>query len=198
MAVMKADPAYAHRWLVSVSADTVPVLGAQFSEKPDADLTIYWSGHPGRKDLFLIIDECAGFLMKERSDVEGRLVAFGQDMRAEFELKEHYFAPLPESSVIKDKDKQPLDTFDACRVELTTPRDKVVVWANVTGATRGGLDKGGENIGITLSPRMFENGARVFIEHAIKITSNLAEPTISTLLDKFTKDLLYKKGPATG
>lgn len=91
---IKADPAYAHRWLVSESADAVPVLGAQLSEKPNADLTIYWSGHPGRKDLFAIVDEWTGFLRKERREVEGWLVAYGQDMRAEFKLQKRSFAPL--------------------------------------------------------------------------------------------------------
>jgi hypothetical protein len=39
---LKADPAYSDRWFVSEAKMKKSQIGAQFLDKPNAELTVYW------------------------------------------------------------------------------------------------------------------------------------------------------------
>jgi hypothetical protein len=101
---LKADPAYSDRWLASESEREEPKLGAQLTEKPDDKFTVYWAGHAARSDVLEMIDQFTEALESKRNPVETKLIAYGQDMRAEFELQKHVFKPLPKDTFIKGED----------------------------------------------------------------------------------------------
>jgi hypothetical protein len=192
---LSADPIHKDRWLVSESEGQAPRLGAQLGGKAASELTVYWSGKVARSDMFEIIDRAAKILESTRAPVRGKFIAYGKDMRAEFKFEDHELKPPTGDSVVKFKDKSPLKTFEACRAELTGSPGTVVVWANVTGHTRGGLDKGGENIGVSVPTDLFDNAARSVIKYAIERTMGMRENAISTLLDKFSEGLLKRQRP---
>lgn len=190
MATLKPDPAYADRWFISEAEEKKPQIGVFLSHDPSPELVVYWSGHVARSSLFELIKQ-AGTALEEKGPVHGRLVAYGKNLREEFPLSDdtilQYFEP-----------NSPLPSFDACRAELTGLAGKVVVWANVTGAKTAGLDRGGENIGVNLSPSLFDGPVRPVISHAIEMTMNLPTKAISGLLDKISESVLRKQRPAAG
>ncbi len=194
---LNADPNHKDRWLVSESEGLAPALGAQLGGKTSSELSVYWSGKVAREAMLEIVGRAAEMLESNVVPVHGKFIAYAKNMRAEYQIEDHQLKPSPENSVIKatEKDKSPLEMFDACRAELTGSPGTVVVWANVTGHTRGGLDKGGENIGLSVPSDIFDSDARPVIEYAIVRTMGLRESAISTLLDKFSKDLLGRQRP---
>jgi hypothetical protein len=196
-ATLNRDPIHKDRWLVSEAEGRAPTLGVQLG-KPHSDLTVYWSSKVTRSQMFAIIREAAEAMSRNRTPVRGKFVAYGKDMRAVYTLKDNKYESSPDGTLVKSKDVPPLETFDACRAELTGSSGTVVVWANVNGPVRAGLDHGGENIGVSVPPDFFDGAGRSLISHAIEITMELRPNAISALLDKFSESLLHKRRPAAG
>ena len=85
-----------------------------------------------------------------------------------------------------------LNGLDAYRAELEGPAGKVVIWANVTAAGYSvELKDGGENIGLCVTPALFDGPARPFIASAIRRTMNLGTETVARLLDEISEAMLH-------
>lgn len=119
-------------------------------------------------------------------------------MRAVYAVKGSSFEPSPGETqiAIQENPCSPLETFDACRAEINGQFGEVVLWANVNGPVRDNLEKGGENIGVSVPPSIFDSVGRAFIGHAIEITTLMPEPNIKAFLDVFSTRILHRGGPA--
>jgi len=192
VATLNVDPIYGDRWLVSESDGQAPKLGLQVGGETGSELTVCWSGDVQRADMWPIIGRVAKMLAAGFVAPHGKFVAYGKDMRAEFKIEDGQIKPPDQSLLSKlwPLAKNPLDTFDACRAEVTGSQGTVVVWANVTGHTRGGLDKGGENIGVSVPIILFADAAQSVITYAIEQTTDMRENAVSNLLATFSQSLL--------
>jgi len=182
MATIKPDPAYPDRWLVSDSKEAGSKIGAYLSDDPSPELAVYWSGKVGRDSLFEIMRE-AGTILDKKGSLTGKFFAYGENLREEIPLSE-------KDILLKSSAKSPrFPKFDACRAELSGPDGAVTVWANVTGPVAG-LDEGTENIGVSMSPWLFEAAVRPVISRAIARTMDLSGDAVTELLDEVSHAVL--------
>jgi hypothetical protein len=154
--------------------------------------------------LIKIVDEARQVLVKEGRLTEATLTAYGKNLREEITFTKHAIPTipkLPKPSYAIPTPPQPssaLATFDACRAELTCAAGRVIVWANVTGKPTVALNSGGENIGVSVTPGLFEGSVRPVISHAIESTMHLPSDTVATLLNKISEQLIPKFRPMVG
>lgn len=190
-ATINPDPIYNDRWLAFEAEGEAPRLGAQFIVDPLAELTIYWVGsNVAPLHVFNAFDQGADILKAYANDrrtdpFAGKIILFGKNMREEIPYRP--FADMP---VAADKHHFFKEGFDACRAELTGDFGRYVVWANLTGHSRGSLLKGGENIGISLPPILFQSSLRKIIIQAIELTMPKPPMDVPVLLDQFSQTLL--------
>jgi hypothetical protein len=183
MAAIKRDPAFPDRWFISGTDKPRPEIGATLSSETKPELVVYWSGNVGRDNLLQIMREAGTSL--DKKTLTGKLFVYGADFRD--------VIPLSNSEILNPSENQSkFPSFDACRAELTASNGSVVVWANVTGEKRS-LDDGGENIGVNLSPELFNGPVRPVISHAIERTMHLSADAVMELLNQISVSIIPQR-----
>jgi HSP20 family protein len=167
-------------WLTA-DAEGKPQLGAYISASDEANLTVYWHGHAAMAQLCHIVEDAEGVLAKEGGKVQGTLIAYGK-RREQVGPTSGLSTYLAPSSTLRG--------FDAYRAELEGRAGKVVIWANVAAESLFELKDGGENIGLCVTPTLFNGAARPVIERAIQSTMSLGVQTISQLLNEVSRAML--------
>jgi hypothetical protein len=183
MATIAKDPAYPDRWFVSTANRPKPLIGATLSSDTKDELVVYWSGNVRRDNLLQIVREAGTSL--DKKTLRGKLFVYGEDYREVISLSEGDILNSSESH-------SRFPGFDACRAELTASNGTVVVWANVTGQKRS-LDDGGENIGVNLSPELFNGPVRPVISHAIEQTMHLSADAVTELLNQISVSVIPRR-----
>jgi hypothetical protein len=175
-------PVNSGRWLLA-EADGKPQLGAYMPASGEPNLTVYWRGRVAEDVLGHIVRDAEAVLAKTGGDVQGTLIAYGKLRKSVGPTHDglsHYLA-------------QPshLCGFDAYRAELEGHAGKVIIWANVKDTSSIELKEGGENIGLCVTPALFDGPVRAVIETAIHKTMGLATKTTSGLLEEISKAMLH-------
>jgi hypothetical protein len=177
------DPDSSDLWLLA-SADGKPQLGAYMPGSGEINLTVYWNGQTAALLLANIIAEAESTL-RELTDVRGTLIAYGKK-------RVHVGPAYSASSLLKDKF---LTGFDAYRAELESGIGKVIIWANVSAneapRSQDGEENGdkGENIGICVTPPLFDGPMRPVYEHAILKTRDMKSQTVVELLNEISNGI---------
>jgi hypothetical protein len=127
------------------------------------DVTVYWRGK-FEKSVLLQILKAAEQSLRRTGKFEETVVIYGKDKET--------LGPVTQdvpglASLLAGR------KFDACRAELAGPRGKMVLWANVKNGVAAPpleLAQGGENIGVSFPPGMFDATARPVVSYAIQHT----------------------------
>jgi hypothetical protein len=178
------DPVSSDRWLMA-EAEGKPQLGAYLPESDEPMLTVYWRGAVKVTELSHIIDEAQWALGARGDTVEGVLIAYGNTRESRGPTQYKVSAYLDSSS------SSNLSGFDAYRAELNGIAGSIVIWANVTGRDAADLRNGGENIGLCITPSLFDGVGRPVVANAIGRTLALPIKTIAEILTEISDAMLH-------
>jgi hypothetical protein len=169
------------------SEQMMPRLGG-FLQSYSSDLTVYWHGQVGIKEVAHIIQEAENAFVKTGEKFQGSIDAYGTPGdEGELHLG-------PERNISKMLVSPSVPTFEACRAELKSSHTKIVLWAEVAGQITRPLEEGGENISVSIPQRYFFDGPfRPVILHAVSRTLPMRESDSKALLDDLTTAIAQKK-----
>jgi hypothetical protein len=179
---VERDPRSSDRWLIA-SVDGKPQLGAYMPGSGDINLTVYWRGQVAVAALSNVVANAEGALKKFPDDAQGTLIAYG-------ETRKRVGPVFGVSSILATKFSI---GFDAYRAELESKAGRVIIWANVATSNLVEFEDGSENIGVCVTPALFNGSARPVYELAILKTTNLSWQTITQLLDEISKAMLPRR-----
>lgn len=135
-------------------------------------VTVFWRGDVGKDHLAEILKTAEQGWRKDGS-LHETIVFFGNE-RVMIGPRSQTVPGL--SALVRSR------PFKACRAELTSARGLMVLWANVENDEYVPLEKGGENIGLSFPPGLFEPAARAVVSFALQKTLPLPPNTMLTLL----------------
>jgi len=180
------DPSSADRWLI-VEEGQLQVGAYMPAFDDQADLTVFWRGLVGVKDLHKIVQAAEGALTKMKGDLQGTLIAYGSSRES--------LGPSSNVSAYLETPSK-FTGFGAFRAELRAYAGKVVLWANVTDADQvndkasSDLKDGGENIGLSVSPELFDGPVRPVIAAAIAQTKRVESGAVTSVLQQVSRAML--------
>ena len=164
------------RW-ITARANGRPEIGAHIQENSGqgvALITVFWCGIVNAHHVRDAI-QYADKLDAVGPSVKTTITSFGSEKtvvqsRGRDELTDYLH------------DRFPLSKFEAYRAEFHGQHGDVIFWANVEPSERGKLEQGEENVGIAVTPSLFEGLSPTLIARTIQQTSGIDSMIVDDLL----------------
>ena len=144
-------------------------------------VTVYWHGTVGKDQLVSTLRVAEQAWRTKSGTPKETLYLYG-------ETKETF--KFPKQDVPEGAANLKAKAFDACRIELCSPKGKLILWANVIpDQAEPSLEYISENIGLAFPPEKFDSSARTVVAHALQQTLSISKEAADRILGKVHRQL---------